>query len=146
VLERAFAPQSGFRGAGYGSDSPADRVELAPAGTGDGMAMRSAAGNPNGGYLGASLDDQETVMYSSAQFAPDAARAEPEAAQQAAARPGRRAARIVAIAMVAALAVVALVIFVLVGSLGIGGLIGDHQTSTLLPKPPPTAATPAPPG
>jgi molecular chaperone DnaK len=147
VLQRAFAPQSGFRGAGYGSDSPADRIELAPAGTGDGMAMRSAAGNPNGGYLGASLDDEETVMYSSAQFArADEARAEPEPAQQAGARPGRRAARIVAIATVAALAVVALVIFVLVGSLGIGGIIGDHQTSTLLPKPPPTAATPAPPG
>ena len=86
-------------------------------------------------------------MYSSAQFArADEARAEPEPAQQAGARPGRRAARIVAIATVAALAVVALVIFVLVGSLGIGGIIGDHQTSTLLPKPPPTAATPAPPG
>jgi len=32
------------------------------------------------------------------------------------------------------------------GSLGIGGVIGDHQTSTLLPKPPPTAVSPAPPG
>ena len=28
----------------------------------------------------------------------------------------------------------------------IGGIIGDHQTSTLLPKPPPTAATTAPQG
>ena len=146
VLERAVAAQSGFRGAVYGSDSPADRVELAPAGTGDGMAMRSSGGTAHGGYLGASLDDEETVMYSSAQFAPDAARVEPEPARQAEGRPGRRAARIVAIATVAALAVVALVIFLLVGSLGIGGILGDHQTSTLLPKPPPTAATPAPPG
>ena len=51
-----------------------------------------------------------------------------------------------AIAVVAALAVVALVIFALVGSLGIGGVIGDHQTSTLLPKPPPTAGRTAPQG
>ena len=98
----------------------------------------------------ASLDDEETVMYSSAQFArADEAQAAPEPAEQAGARgarPGRRAAWIVAIATVAALAVVALVIFVLVGSLGIGGIIGDHQTSTLLPKPPPTAATTAPQG
>ena len=48
--------------------------------------------------------------------------------------------------MVAALAVVALVIFALVGSLGIGGVIGDHQTTTLLPKPPPTAGRTAPAG
>ena len=151
MLERAFAAQSGFRGAGYGSESPADRVELARAGTGDGLAMRSSGGNAHGsGYPGPSLDDEETVMYSSAQFArADEARAAPEPAEQAGARgarPGRRAAWIVAIAMVAALAVIALVIFLLVGSLGIGGIIGDHQTSTLLPKPPPTAATTAPPG
>ena len=153
VVERAFAAQSGFRGAGYRGDSPADRVELAPAGSGavDGLAMRSTGGNAHGsGYLGPSLEDEETVMYSSAQFArADEARADPEHAEQASAagaRPGYRAARIVAVAMVAALAVVALVIFVLVGSLGVGGIIGDHQTSTLLPKPPPTAASTAPPG
>src|SRR6185436_8410922 len=130
--------------------SPADRVELARAGTGDGMAMRSSGGNAHGGYPAASLDDEETVMYSSAQFArADEAQAAPEPAEQAGARgarPGRRAAWIVAIATVAALAVIALVIFLLVGSLGIGGIIGDHQTSTLLPKPPPTAATTAPQG
>jgi len=150
VLERAFAAQSGFRGAGYGSESPADRVELARAGTGDGMAMRSSGGNAHGGYPAASLDDEETVMYSSAQFArADEAQAAPEPAEQAGARgarPGRRAAWIVAIATVAALAVIALVIFLVAGSLGIGGIIGDHQTSTLLPKPPPTAATTAPQG
>jgi len=153
VLERAFAAQSGFRGAGYGSESPADRIELVPAAMSraDGPAVRSSGGNAHGGgYLGAPLDDEETVMYSSAQFArADEAQAAPEPAEQAGARgarPGRRAAWIVAIATVAALAVIALVIFLLVGSLGIGGIIGDHQTSTLLPKPPPTAATTAPQG
>jgi hypothetical protein len=151
VLERAFAAQSGFRGAGYGSESPADRVELGPGGhrrrpwrCGPRAATRT------GGYPAASLDDEETVMYSSAQFArADEAQAAPEPAEQAGARgarPGRRAAWIVAIATVAALAVIALVIFLLVGSLGIGGIIGDHQTSTLLPKPPPTAATTTPSG
>jgi hypothetical protein len=111
----------------------------------------SSGGNAHGGgYLGAPLDDEETVMYSSAQFArADEARADGGPAEQAAAaggRPGFRAARIVTVAVIAALLVVGLVIFVLVGSLGIGGVIGDHQTSTLLPKPPPTAVSPAPPG
>jgi len=153
VLERAFAAQSGFRGAGYGSESPADRVELVPAAMSsvDGLAVRSPGGNAHGGgYLGAPLDDEETVMYSSAQFArADEARADGGPAERAAAaggRPGFRAARIVTVAVIAALVVVGLVIFVLVGSLGIGGVIGDHQTSTLLPKPPPTAVSPAPPG
>jgi len=153
VRERAFAAQSGFRGAGYGGESPADRVELAPAAMSsvDGLAVRSPGGNAHGsGYFDPPLDDEETVMYSSAQFAREIeARAEGGAAEHAAAsgaRPGYRAARIVAVAVIAALAVVALVIFVLVGSLGIGGVIGDHQTSTLLPKPPPTAVSPAPPG
>jgi hypothetical protein len=147
VTERAFATQSGFRGVGYG-ESPA---ELAPAGSIDGLAMRATAGgNPRGsGYPGPPLDEEETVMYSTAQFAPGAARAEQQPQPDdpaSAARPGRRAARIVAIAVVAALAVVALVIFALVGSLGIGGVLGDHQTTTLLPKPSPTAGRNAPAG
>jgi molecular chaperone DnaK (HSP70) len=153
VTEPAFATQSGFRsGVGYGGESP-DRGELLPAGSVDGLAMRSAAGgSPRGtGFPGPPLDEEETVMYSTAQFAPGAARVEqrPQPDDPAApseARPGRRAARVVAVAVVAALAVVALVIFALVGTLGIGGVIGDHQTSTLLPKPPPTAGRTAPPG
>jgi molecular chaperone DnaK (HSP70) len=155
VTERAFATQSGFRGVGYGSEAPA---ELTPAGSVDGLAMRSAAGgNPRGsGYPGPPLDEEETVMYSTAQFARDAVRAGEVRAKQrprsddpaaaAGARPGYRAARIVAVAVVAALAVVALVIFALVGSLGIGGVLGDHQTSTLLPKPSATVGRTAPPG
>jgi molecular chaperone DnaK (HSP70) len=140
VAERAFAAQPGFRGA------PAERVELASVGSGPADGPASAGS----GYFGPPPEDEETVMYSSAQFArADESQARPEPAEQAVApgaRPGYRAARIVAVAMVAALAVVALVILVLVGSLGIGGVIGDHQTSTLVPKPPPTAAGTAPPG
>jgi molecular chaperone DnaK (HSP70) len=159
VTQRALAAQSGFRGTavGYSTDppvNPADRVEPTPAGPGtvDSLTNRSASsGNRRGtGYLDQPLGDAETVMYSSAQFARDPVRAasepRPRSATASGARPGYRAAQIVVVAVLATLAVVALVIFVLAGSLGIGGAIGDHSTTTLLPRSPLTSDRPPPPG